>query len=81
METTPTETGPVVDAQTVALPVPDTIHDITPAGATELVVPVTVAVKTTKPPRVGVLAELFVIVGVAFTTAVVEDEVVAETEL
>lgn len=81
METTPTKTGPVAEEQVTTPPVPEILQVITPAGATALMVPVTVAVKTIKPPRAGVLAELLVIVGVAFATAVVEDEFVAETTL
>jgi len=79
--TAPAETGPVFEVQEVAPPLPETLHVITPAGAIALVVPVTVAVNTTDPPRVGVLTDVFVIAGVAFDTPVVEDEIVAETEL
>jgi hypothetical protein len=77
----PTEVGPVVDAQLVAAPVPERAKFITPAGATALATPVTVAVKITCPPRVGVLVEEIPTVGVASETVVVVVEATADTAL
>ena len=54
---------------------------ITPAGATAVLTPVTVAVKVTEPPKVGVEVELKVIVGVAAATRVSLVEVTAPTAL
>jgi len=81
VETTPTETGPVVDAQTAALPVPEIDQFITPLGATAFAVPVTVAVKTTEPPSAGTLEEAFAIVGAALATVVEDPELVEATGL
>jgi len=79
--TTPETIGPVVAEQETTLAVPEILQAIVPLGATALVVPVTVAVKIVEPPREGVVVETRVDVAVAFATAVVEDEAVAETEL
>ena len=55
------------------------VHVTVPVGATALAEPVTVAVKVTVPPRVGVPDEATLIVGVAAATAVELDEETAAT--
>ena len=60
---------------------PDIAKLMIPLGAVELVEPVTVAVKSTEPPRVGVVDALRPIVGVAVETVVVVVEALAATEL
>lgn len=79
---TPNEVGPVAFTQLVAPAVPEIAKVITPAGAAAFVVPVTVAVKVTAPPRVKVEAEeLITIVGVPRATVVAVVELTVETEL
>ena len=80
--TTPTDTPVVVLLHDVMPPVPDTAKVIKPAGAVALVVPITVAVKTTEPPSVRVLgAEERTTLGVALATVVVEAEETTPTAL
>ena len=68
---TPTEIGPDEVLQIAAgLAVPEIAKLITPAGAAALADPVTVAVKVTEPPRVGVEALVRTTVGVAAATVV-----------
>ena len=54
---------------------------ITPLGAAAPVAPVTVAVKRSEPPRVGVEVVLMATVGMALATRVLVDEEVAPTAL
>ena len=77
----PAETGPVIDAQVVAPPVPKMLHVIAPVGASALAAPETVVVNSTEPPRVGVLVETFNIVGTAVATTVDDEDVVVPTAL
>jgi hypothetical protein len=77
VEITPAEIGPVKGAHPVAPPVPEIVQVANPAGATALADPVTVAVKITVPPRVGVPVGATTIVGVAGETTV-EVEVTTE---
>ena len=68
---TPTEIGPEVVLQVVAgLALPEIANVITPAGAAAFALPVTVAVKVTEPPRVGVEVLVRTTVGVAAATTV-----------
>ena len=77
----PEEFGPTVLEQTVAPPVPETVQDMTPAGATAPVTPVTVAVTVTVPPSVGVGEDVSAIVGAGAVTIVVVDEATGATAL
>lgn len=79
---TPTEIGPEVVLQVVAgLAVPEIAKLITPAGAAALALPVTVAVKVTEPPRVGVELLVRTTVGVAAATVVALVEATTPTAL
>ena len=79
----PTETGPLVKLQVAAgLAVPVKVKLMTPAGATALVVPVTVAVKTIELPRTKVLGvEVRTTVGVVTATVVVDADATAPTAM
>ena len=82
MEITPTETGPLVKLQVAAgAALPLRAKLITPAGATALVVPVTVATKVIVLPKVGVPVEVRTTVGVAAATRVVEADATAPTAM
>ena len=61
--------------------VPDIAKVITPFGAAAPVVPVTVAVKITEPPRVGALEDVNTTLGVAVTTVVEPADATAATAL
>ena len=69
----------MVLAQDVAPPVPPIIQVILPVGATALSEPVTVAVKVTVPPRVGVPEGVTSMTGVAWATVVTVVELAAAT--
>ena len=82
METEPTETGPLVALQLGVPTLPVKMKFIAPTGATAFVVPVTVAVNTTEPPRIKMLgAEVRTTLGVPAETVVVEPAATAPTEL
>ena len=79
MAVIPEGTGPDVLAQVLAPPVPPIVHVTVPFGATAFAEPVTVAVKVTIPPSVGVPEGVTTTVGVAGATNVLVDDAVAVT--
>ena len=76
VETLVAETGPVVDVQVVIPTTPVIPQTPVPVGATALVAPVTIVVKTIVEPRMPVPAFADVAtVGVALATVVVSPDV------
>jgi len=79
--TFPAGIGPVFEVQAVTFPVPLMDQLRVPEGATELLAPVTVAVKVNVPPRVAAPDGISKIVGAARATTVDVDDGIPNTAL
>jgi hypothetical protein len=80
VEMTPKGEGPVVALHVLAgVAVPEIAKLIDPLGATPPVEPVTVAVKVSDPPKVGLEVEVMATLGLPVETVVAVDEITAAT--